>query len=257
MTFPVYIELFGIRIHPHFLFELLAYSIGFQVYLRLRKRQTQAFVPLEQNMMILVGCIFGALAGAKVLSWLETPQWYWAHWTEPLAWMHGKTIVGGFIGGWAGVELVKKWIGVTHSTGDKYVFPLIIGTCIGRIGCFLTGLEDDTYGTPTSLPWGIDFGDHIPRHPTQIYEILFLIALAMWLLWRCQKPFWNGYVFRVFMLSYFAFRFFVEMIKPHTFTYLGVTAIQIASFGAFLYCAVELWKKHLTAFQPQEIPAHE
>ena len=44
-----------------------------------------------------------------------------------------------------------------RSTGDLFVVPLCVGTAIGRIGCFLSGLEDRTYGTPTSLPWGDRF----------------------------------------------------------------------------------------------------
>ena len=36
---------------------------------------------------------------------------------------------------------------------------------------------DNTYGTPTSLPWAINFGDGIPRHPTQLYEVAFLLLL--------------------------------------------------------------------------------
>ncbi len=54
--------------------------------------------------------------------------------------------------------------------------------CIGRVGCFLTGLSDATCGVRTDLPWGVDYGDGVPRHPAQIYEILFLLALGT-MLW--------------------------------------------------------------------------
>jgi prolipoprotein diacylglyceryltransferase len=72
---------------------------------------------------------------------------------------------------------MKRYIGLHQSTGDLYAVPLALGIAIGRIGCFLTGLSDNTYGTPTTLPWAINFGDGIPRHPTQLYEIAFLLAL--------------------------------------------------------------------------------
>jgi len=91
--------------------------------------------------------------------------------------MGGKTIVGALIFGLISVELMKRYIGVRQSTGDLYAIPLALGIAIGRIGCFLTGLDDNTYGTPTTLPWAINFGDGIPRHPTQLYEIAFLVAL--------------------------------------------------------------------------------
>ena len=72
--------------------------------------------------------------------------------------MGNKTIVGGFVGGLIGVELVKKRIGITTSSGDLMVYPLILAMIIGRTGCFLGGLEDGTFGIATTLPWGIDFG---------------------------------------------------------------------------------------------------
>lgn len=243
MTFPVYFKLFGITLHPHFVLECIAYTVGFQLYLYLRRQRTSAFVPLENNLPILVGCVFGALFGAKILSWLENPLLYWEHQHRAnwLVWAQGKTIVGGFIGGWIGVEWAKKLLGVRHSTGDLYVFPLIVGTSIGRVGCFLSGLEDDTYGLRTALPWGVDFGDG-PRHPTQLYEIAFLLVLGAFLLRRTRTLSPNGYLFRLFMLWYFLFRFVAEFVKPRPFLYVGLSAIQLASLAASVYC----WKQMRT-----------
>src|SRR4051812_15021134 len=148
--------------------ELIAYSGGFQLYLLLRRRKTFATsVPFEKNMWIIVGAIFGALAGSKLLAFVESFDQYRQHLSDPRAWVGGKTIVGGLLGGWAGVEFAKKHLGITQSTGDAFVFPLILGICIGRVGCFLTGLDDHTHGVHSRLPWAVDFGDG-PRHPTQL-----------------------------------------------------------------------------------------
>jgi phosphatidylglycerol---prolipoprotein diacylglyceryl transferase len=46
------------------------------------------------------------------------------------------------------------------------------------------GLAGHTDGNPTTLPWGVNFGDGIPRHPTQLYEIAFLAAWTTVLLMR-------------------------------------------------------------------------
>jgi phosphatidylglycerol:prolipoprotein diacylglycerol transferase len=108
---------------------------------------------------------------------LEDPQLTWHNLHNPAYLMGGKTIVGALIFGLISVELMKRYIGVRQSTGDLYAIPLALGIAIGRIGCFLTGLSDNTYGTPTTLPWAINFGDGIPRHPTQLYEIVFLMLL--------------------------------------------------------------------------------
>jgi prolipoprotein diacylglyceryltransferase len=143
------------------------------------------------------------------------------------------------LGGWIGVEVAKKFLSVKQSTGDLFVFPLIIGIAIGRIGCFLTGLPDHTYGVHTNLPWAVNFGDG-PRHPTQLYEIAFLLLLGIALMIRARRPYRNGELFRLFMLGYMSFRFFVEFIKPRFHPYLGLSAIQIAALIAVIVCAWSL-----------------
>jgi phosphatidylglycerol:prolipoprotein diacylglycerol transferase len=243
MHFPYYLNLFGWRLHPHTVLEVIAYSAGFQLFLLLRRRWPRpgATVPFEQNGWIIVGGVFGALIGSKLLAWLESPQQYWAASRAGLAALvGGKTIVGGLLGGWIGVELVKKRIGVHRRTGDVYVFPLIVGMCIGRVGCFLTGLADHTYGVETSLPWGVDFGDGVARHPTQLYEIAFLLVLAGALLLRMRRPWVDGDVFRLFILGYLLFRFAVEFIKPRFTGYLGISAIQWTCAAGAAVCVVSL-----------------
>ena len=57
------------------------------------------------------------------------------------SWSAGKTIVGGLIGGLIAVEWIKRRLGVTVATGDLFAVPLIVGIAIGRVGCFLSGLD--------------------------------------------------------------------------------------------------------------------
>src|SRR5437868_7421431 len=80
-------------------------------------------------------------------------------------WTLGHSIAGAIAGGAAAVELYKWLRGIRGSTGLPFVAPLALGIAVGRLGCFFAGLPDYTYGTPTHLPWGVDFGDGIPRHP--------------------------------------------------------------------------------------------
>ena len=99
---------------------------------------------------------------------------------------------------------------------------------VGRIGCFLAGLNDGTYGLPTALPWGIDFGDGIPRHPTQLYEwLLALAAMLTYPRWRLVFAHETGLGFRVFIAGYLLWRLFIDALKPLPFAYpLGLSAIQ-------------------------------
>jgi prolipoprotein diacylglyceryltransferase len=236
MTFPIYLDLFGLRLHPHIVLESLGYFVGARVYFLLRRRSPQAALPLEKNLWLLVGCVFGAWLGSKALAWAESPAFYWSLRQDHRALLGGKTIVGGLLGGWAGVELAKRFLHIHRSTGDLFVYPLAIGTAIGRIGCFLTGLPDRTYGIATTLPWGVDFGDGAHRHPTQLYESAFVLLFAF-ILWLAthRRTLPAGVLFRLYIAGYLGFRFCIEFIKPREFLLPHLSAIQLASFvGALL-----------------------
>jgi prolipoprotein diacylglyceryltransferase len=75
--------------------------------------------------------------------------------------------------------LFKRSAGIRVRTGARFALPLAVGVAVGRIGCFFAGLDDFTYGTPTALPWGHDFGDGISRHPVQLYESAAMAAFAV------------------------------------------------------------------------------
>src|SRR5262249_22584616 len=124
-------------------------------------------------------------------------------------------------------------------TGDLFAIPLCAGIAIGRVGCFLAGLQDDTYGARTTLPWGVDLGDGVARHPVQIYEVVWLSLVASWLWCLSLRPHREGDVFKTFMVSYFAFRLIVEFIKPGT-PIGGLTAIQWACAAMLIYYAPDL-----------------
>jgi phosphatidylglycerol:prolipoprotein diacylglycerol transferase len=242
VTFPVDFHLFGRVVPSHAVMEIAGYAGGFQLFLWLRRRQPQLRQPTDKMLWMIVGAVFGALIGSKLLAWVESPAEYFPHWRDPQIWLGGKTIVGGLLGGWIGVEIAKKALGIRAATGDLYVFPLIFGMAVGRVGCFLTGLPDHTYGSFSSLPWAVDFGDG-PRHPTQLYDIVFLILLGVAVAARMRKPHANGRLFRLFMLAYLLDRFCVEFIKPTDRRYLGLSAIQCACLIGAIVCLRLLWRQ--------------
>lgn len=129
----------------------------------------------------------------------------------------GRSIEGGLAGAIIGVELVKRSRGIASSTGLRFAAPLAAAIVVGRIGCYLAGLDDMTYGTPTSLPWGADFGDGIPRHPVQLYESLTMavfLAAFLWLL-RRGHPLATRTGFYLFVGVYAGQRFVWEFLKPY------------------------------------------
>ncbi|BAY24820.1 prolipoprotein diacylglyceryl transferase [Calothrix sp. NIES-2100] len=233
LTFPVYIWLGSLRIHPHILFESLAYATAFRLLIH---HVRQDSIAPSQRSSVIVGGMVGALIGAKMLVWVQHIDLMWQNQQQLLLLLlQGKTVVGALLGGLIGVETTKKILGIHQSTGDVFVYPLILGTAIGRIGCFLTGLSDRTYGIATKLPWGVDFGDGIHRHPTQLYEILFLGLLMLFLHYRSRYKYQNGDLFKFYLISYLSFRFLVDFIKPDFHPFLGLSAIQLACLLAILY----------------------
>jgi phosphatidylglycerol:prolipoprotein diacylglycerol transferase len=221
----------------HTLFEVAAYFVGMRLFLWQRKRLAPpVLADRDRSLWIGVAAICGAALGAKFGYWIDDPHNAFANFPDWRHLLEGKTIVGALLGGLVGVEAIKRAIGAHGSSGDAFALPLMIGIAIGRIGCFLAGLDDHTYGNPTLLPWAVDFGDGVPRHPTQLYEIAFLLVLATLLYRRRQAFARDGDSFRAFMIAYLGFRLAVDFIKPVPFYYLGVlSGIQLLCLAGLLY----------------------
>lgn len=175
----------------------------------------------------------GAIGGALLFGSLN--MGLAGHWTL------GHSIAGAIAGGVIAVEAFKLTFGIRGSTGAQFVAPLATGIAVGRLGCFFAGIPDFTYGTPTSLPWGVDFGDGIARHPVQLYEsaamLLFLIVYLRHIargseLFRCRG-------FYLFVGWYACQRFAWEFLKPYP-TILGplnifhIVCIVLLTYSIFM-----------------------
>jgi phosphatidylglycerol:prolipoprotein diacylglycerol transferase len=109
---------------------------------------------------------------------------------------------------------------------------IALGVAIGRIGCFLRGC---CFGKETSLPGGVDFGDGILRHPTQLWESIFMFLLFGFLMWKRTKNPKPGELFRILGISYFGFRFLIEFIRVEKIAFFGLTWFQIICLLALIY----------------------
>jgi len=236
MSFPAGGDLGPYRVAIHTLFEALAYLAGFRIYLSRRGRFGDILPPADR-LWIVVAAIAGAAVGSRILYWFEDPGRTLVRFTDPSYLLGGKTIVGGLLGGWIAVEWIKKRLGTRIRTGDLFAVPLAIGIAVGRMGCLFAGTGDGTYGLETTLPWGLDLGDGIPRHPVAIYEILWMIALALLLDRRSLRSHRDGDLFLLFMAGYFSFRLLVDFLKPGV-PLAGLTALQWACAIALLHCGI-------------------
>jgi phosphatidylglycerol---prolipoprotein diacylglyceryl transferase len=151
----------------------------------------------------------GVIAGAWAFGSINTAM-------DPVPHL-SHSIAGALAGGIIAVELYKAVRGISGSTGVIWVGPLALGIAVGRWGCLFAGLPDQTYGVPTRLPWGVDLGDGIPRHPVQIYESLaMLVFLGFYLAALARQAEWTrGRAFYWFIFFYAAQRFVWEFFKPY------------------------------------------
>ena len=147
------------------------------------------------------------------------------------------SIAGVLAGAIVGVEAYKALRGITASTGGAFTGALALGIVIGRWGCLFAGLADNTYGTPTSLPWAVDLGDGIGRHPVEVYESLAMaLFLAVYLTGLKRRAPWamrRG--FYVFAAWYGAQRFVWEFLKPYPRLFPGLDLFQLISLGLIAY----------------------
>jgi phosphatidylglycerol---prolipoprotein diacylglyceryl transferase len=241
MTYPLTFSIGENQVHLHWLFEIFAYTLGYRLYVFLRKKVKD---PIDDSgrLWIFIAAAGGGFLGSHFLAILEKPSVLQANSSDFLHFyiffMSNKTVLGGLLGGLIAVEWTKKRLGITTSSGDLMAFPMMMALAIGRIGCHCEGLDEGTFGIASTLPFAMDFGDHILRHPVYLYEIFFLIVLFS-MIYTLEKKytFWNGGRFQFFMVAYLTFRFCVEYVKNASYIIYGLSSIQIACLlGLLYYC---------------------
>lgn len=229
----------------HTTFAYAGMAVGAALWRAALRRQQRGGALAPGNFGVLVGVLLGAALGNKGVFLIERPDVALAAWRDGTLMVPGQSIVGGLLGGLIGVEIAKQLTGQTRSAGDAMVLPIAVGLCIGRIGCFLAGLHDDTYGLPTARPWGVDFGDGLPRHPTQLYEIAVVLPLGL-VLHRARLP-TPGLAFKLFLGSYLLWRFFAEFLKPVPVAWpLGLSGIQwtcLVALAVYLPITARAWRQ--------------
>lgn len=221
------------------LFSILAYMAGFFIfYIEAKRKQ----ISMEMLLYVLFGTLLGGLIGSRLGSALFV---YWPYYSENflnilVPQIGGKTLVGGLIGGYLGTIITKKIIKFNRSTGDLFAPGLAIGIAIGRIGCLLNGC---CYGKASNLAWAIKFKG-VACHPTQIYEAIFCFFLFLYLWQKRKSVAIEGDLFKMFLLAYSFFRFWVEFLRADKVdSLLGLSIAQVISAAIFIIVAIYFIKR--------------
>jgi hypothetical protein len=166
-----------------------------------------------------------------------------------------RSIEGAIFGAVFGVEIYKHFAGLTARTGARFAAPLAIGVVVGRFGCFFSGIDDFTYGTPTHLPWAHDFGDGVPRHPAPLYEsaamAVFLVGYLIAILRDRRWTIENGFYLAV--LWYAVQRLAWEFVKPYApvlgpLTIFQILSILLAAYALYMLTTAQRSRDERPAF---------
>src|SRR5882757_3148497 len=155
----------------HAIFDIAAWCAAGAAIWWLSRIRTLQFPAQSFELPYIAALVFGAGLGAYLFGTLNL----WLSGLPGIA----RSVEGALAGGIFAVELYKWRAGISLRTGARFALPLAIGVAVGRLGCYFAGLDDFTYGTPTTFPWGHDFGDGIARHPVQLYESAAMAAFAI------------------------------------------------------------------------------
>ncbi len=172
----------------------------------------------------LIG-LLGGFFGAK-LAFLFSEGWlYWHHENRWFFWISGKSIMGSFLGGWAAVEIAKRYMRYRHPTGDAFALTLPLPLLFGRVGCLSAGCCAGINGWPA-----------VP------VEMFFLGIMGCILLTLRHASCLHGQHFHLFLICYSFFRFLHEFKRATPKIYAGFSGYQIIACIT-LVAAIIAWTK--------------
>ena len=149
-------------------------------------------------------------------------------------WNGGMSFHGGLLGVICALWLFARKTKILFLSVTDFIVLLVpLGLGFGRIGNFING---ELWGTPTNQPWGMVFYhvDQLPRHPSQLYELLLEGLLLFIIVWCYAKQrHQRGYVSAIFLISYAILRCFAECFREPD-AQLGYLAFHWLTMGKLL-----------------------
>ena len=212
---PVAISLGPVQIHWYGIMYAVAFGLGWWI---LGQRRERLGLSREQVGDFAFACILGVILGGRLgYVVFYNPAYYLSHPLSVLAvWDGGMAFHGGLIGVVvAGIWFARRRNLAILQVAD-FITPVVpIGLGLGRLGNFING---ELWGRPADpgLAWAMVFPhvDRLPRHPSQLYELLLEGVALFALLWALDRHLRTpGRLFGVFLLGYGVVRFGVEYFR--------------------------------------------
>ncbi len=190
--------------------------------------------PRDVARRVRVAALLGAVLGAYLFE-LPADLLGWAPPIDGHAYLGGRTVLGGLLGGWAAVELEKRRIGHLAPTGDRFALPLAIGLGVGRIGCVLAGCCRGRPLDPTSPLAALDLRLHgVARFPAALVEAYFHALAAFVLLVAMRRGLGATARLPAYFAAYGAFRFAIETVRDVPLPFFGLSYYQLLALVLFI-----------------------
>lgn len=240
---PVALNIFGLKIHWYAIMYLLAFAMAYVLMRRRLKHEPYRSIAKPEPWGtadvedILLVAIIGVLVGGRLgYTLFYKPAYYLANPLEILQmWDGGMSFHGGAIG----VVLGLAWFAWRKKrpfliVADFLAPTVPIGLAAGRFGNFING---ELWGrqAPDTLPWAMIFptGGDIPRHPSQLYQMLLEGVLLFVLLWLyARRHRYRGQAAGLFLFGYGLLRFIAEFWREPD-AHLGILGLGL-SMGQWL-----------------------
>ena len=208
---------------------------------------------------VAIVAVPAGIVGARLYHVVSSPDDYFGPNGDlariPQTWQGGLGIWGGIAGGvLAGVLLLRHRGLRVAPLADAVAPTLLVAQAIGRLGNWF---NQELYGSPTTLPWGLRIDDaHLPAgstyppgtlfHPTFLYEALWNLAGAVLLVWIGRRMVarsgaTGGRLLWIYLMVYTAGRVWIEMLRiDEAETVLGLRLNVWTSIIIFLVGAIGL-----------------
>ena len=226
---PVVVALGPVKIHWYGMMYLIAFASVWWLGKRRASQPHSIMRPDQIDDLVFYGALGAVLGGRigsvffyNIDSFINDPLYLLK------IWQGGMSFHGGFMGVLIAMEWYRRKIGCSFFQLTDFIAPLIpLGLAAGRLGNFINA---ELWGAPGTVPWAmklsceqfppdryVDFAGPLcfsPRHPSQLYEMIFeglLLFILLWLISAKPRPVMtvSGY----FLMLYGVARTGVEFIR--------------------------------------------